>query len=92
MRGRNGNEHTHKRVEGRNLMSLFGPVRVARVSYRAQGGEPLRPLDAELNLPRDLYSLPVRQRVVEEAAKASFERVGGHPRENEWRQRAKAAG
>lgn len=73
VRGSDGIARRHVRLEKRNLMSLFGPVEVSRVGYGAVEAKPLRPLDAELNLPKGLYSLPVRQRVVEEAAKVSFD-------------------
>jgi hypothetical protein len=48
--------------------------------------ESLHPLDAELNLPDERYSLEMRRRVAEEAAKSSFDETlesigkntGGH--------------
>ena len=73
VRGSDGIERRHVRIEKRNLMSLFGPVQISRTGYGAREAKPLRPLDAKLNLPKELYSLPVRQRVVEEAAKVSFD-------------------
>jgi hypothetical protein len=72
VRGPEGANRTHVREEGRNLMSLFGPVRIARQGYGAREASPLRPLDAELNLPTELYSLETRRRVAEEVAKNSF--------------------
>jgi hypothetical protein len=53
-------------------MSLFGPVRIERMGYGARETSPLRPLDAELNLPAGLYSLETRRRVSEEVSKNSF--------------------
>jgi hypothetical protein len=38
-----------------------------------KGAESLHPLDAELNLPDERYSLELRRRVAEEAAKNSFD-------------------
>jgi len=72
VRGPEGADRTHEREEGRNLMSLFGAVRLARLGYGAREMSPLRPLDAELNLPAGLYSLETRRRVAEEVAKNSF--------------------
>jgi hypothetical protein len=73
VQGAEGAERTHLRLEGRNMMTSFGPVRIERMGYGSRETKPLRPLDAELNLPRGLYSLPVQQRVAEEAAKVSFD-------------------
>lgn len=73
VQGSDGVERGHVRIEKRNLMSLFGPVRVLRAAYGAPETKPLRPLDAELNLPKRLYSFPVQQRVAEEASKVAFE-------------------
>jgi hypothetical protein len=72
VRGREGGERTHRREEGRNLMSVFGPVRIERMGYGAREMSLLRPLDAELNLPVGLYSLGTGRRVAEEVAKNSF--------------------
>jgi len=73
VQGAEGAERTHLRLEGRNMMTSFGPVRIERMSYGSRETKPLRPLDSGLNLPRGLYSLPVQQRVAEEAAKVSFD-------------------
>ncbi|NDY71438.1 hypothetical protein DO021_03045 [Desulfobacter hydrogenophilus] len=56
------------------------------MGYAEKGRRSLHPLDGELNLPPDLYSLELQHRVAEEAAKNSFEEVvatidkttGGH--------------
>ena len=71
--GADGMRRTHRRVTERSLMTLFGPVRVERVAYGAAGHGSLRPLDAGLNLPVELASHGVRERVAEEAAKGSFD-------------------
>jgi hypothetical protein len=52
---------------------VFGTVAVERVGYGRQGAQSLHPLDAELNLPDERYSLELRRRVAEEAAKSSFD-------------------
>lgn len=71
--GSEGVPRTHQRASERGLMSLFGPVRVARLAYGARGYPSRHPLDAALNLPEDTYSHGVRRRVAEEAAKNSFD-------------------
>lgn len=68
-----GNERTRRRVQARDLETVFGTVEVTRTAYGAEGEESLRPLDADLNLPEERYSLEVRRRVAEEAAKGSFD-------------------
>jgi len=61
------------RVHERGVETIFGEVRVSRLGYGAEGVESLHPLDADLNLPPELYSLELRRRAAEEAAKQSFE-------------------
>jgi hypothetical protein len=74
------------RLQQRELETVFGTVSVERAGYGQQGVESLHPLDAELNLPDERYSLELRRRVAEEAAKSSFDETlesiskntGGH--------------
>jgi hypothetical protein len=75
VRGADGSLRSHRRIEGRNLTTLFGQVRVERMGYGARETSPLYPLDGELNLPPDLYSLGTRKRVAQEVAKVSFEQA-----------------
>jgi hypothetical protein len=72
----NGQRRTKTRVHERTLTTVFGDVKVERYGYGAAGQESLHPLDAEMNLPLEQYSLEMRHRVAEEAAKGSFEEVG----------------
>jgi hypothetical protein len=57
----------------RTLTTLFGDVVVARTGYSARGADSRFPLDAELNLPPDQYSLEVRRRIAEASAQVSFD-------------------
>ncbi len=57
----------------RALTSLLGPVKVPRTQYERPGVPSLHPVDADLNLPPEKYSLPVRRRVAETAARTSFD-------------------
>ncbi len=68
-------ERTHRRVHTRPLETVVGEVEVTRAGYGKRGLESLHPLDAELNLPDEKYSLGVRQRVAELCAKQSFDEV-----------------
>ncbi|NOR66280.1 MAG: ISKra4 family transposase [Woeseiaceae bacterium] len=81
-----GLEHPRLRLQERKLETVFGTVSVERAGYGQEGVESLHPLDAELNLPDERYSLELRHRVAEEAAKNSFDETlesigkttGGH--------------
>jgi len=73
VRGADGVVREQVRVHERGLQTIFGEVRVSRLGYGAPGSQSLHPLDAELNLPQEFYSLEVRRRAAEEAAKHSFE-------------------
>jgi hypothetical protein len=61
------------RLQERALETVFGTVFVERAGYGRQGADSLHPLDGELNLPVERYSLELSRRVAEEAAKSSFD-------------------
>ena len=71
--GSDGVRRTHKDVSTRRLESVFGVVTVTRLGYRMPGVETLFPLDAELNLPPELYSHGVQRRTAVLVAKTSFD-------------------
>jgi hypothetical protein len=56
----------------RPLASVFGPVRVTRIAYRAPGAPNAHPADAELNLPAGKHSHGLCKRVAAAAARGSF--------------------
>jgi hypothetical protein len=66
---------THQRLHTRHLETLFGTVEVNRLGYGRSGRESLHPLDGELNLPPELFSHRLRQRVAQSSAKDSFDEV-----------------
>jgi hypothetical protein len=68
-----GTVHGQARPHSRELETLFGTVIVNRLGYATPGTESLHPKDAALNLPEDRYSMGVRRRIAEEAARGSFE-------------------
>ena len=84
--GADGVKRPRIRPQQRELETVFGTVSVERAGYGQEGVESLHPLDAELNLPNERYSLELRRRVAEEAAKSSFDEThesierntGGH--------------
>jgi hypothetical protein len=57
----------------RPLMTVFGPVRVTRMAYRAAGARNACPADAELNLPLEKHSHGLRRLAAVEAARGSFD-------------------
>lgn len=71
--GADGVERTHRRVRAVPLKTVVGEVKVTREVHGARGRDSLAPLDAELNLPPEKYSLGVQKRVVIEGAKGSFD-------------------
>ena len=70
-----GQVRQQSRRQERGLETVFGEVRVERLGYGGEGLQSLHPLDADLNLPPELYSHQVRRRVAEEAAEGSFDKV-----------------
>lgn len=65
--------HSAQRLHERGLSTVFGEVRVQRLGYAAPGAASLHPLDAELNLPAEQYSLGLRRKAAEQAAQVSFD-------------------
>lgn len=77
VRGADGVVRPGERLHDRGVQTIFGKVRVSRVGYGAPGARSLHPLDADLNLPEELYSLEVQHRGAEEATKQSFDETVG---------------
>jgi hypothetical protein len=73
VQGADGVEREHPRLHDRGLSTRFGEVRVRRIGYGAEGVDSLHPLDAELNLPPEEYSLGLRRTAAEQAAMVSFD-------------------
>ena len=73
VQGVDGVVRHRQRLHERGLSTVFGEVRVKRLGYGATGVESLHPLDAELNLPVEEYSLGVRRLAAQQAAEVSFD-------------------
>jgi len=73
--GSDGVARKGARDSERHLETLVGRVPVERLAYQAPGAIDLHPMDAALNLPRELYSHGIRRLVAKEAAKCSFDDV-----------------
>jgi len=65
----------HARLRERKLETIFGTVTVTRTGYSAHDAETLFPMDAELNLPPELYSHGVQRRAADEVIKTSFDQA-----------------
>ncbi|MFH1008877.1 MAG: ISKra4 family transposase [Candidatus Latescibacterota bacterium] len=84
--GADGIERSRVRLQKREIESIFGTIEEQRAGYGYPGVESLQPLDAELNLANERYSLELRRRVAIEAARGSFDETlemirnttGGH--------------
>lgn len=84
--GADGVERLQIRPHERKVETVFGTVEESRAGYGQEGVESLHPLDAELNVPSERYSLEMRRLVAQEAAKNSFDETvemvekttGGH--------------
>jgi hypothetical protein len=73
--GADGVERGSSRDSERHLETLVGRVPVPRRAYQAPGTTDLHPMDAALNLPREMFSHGIRRMVAKEAARASFDEV-----------------
>ena len=73
--GSDGTERKSARDSERHLETVLGRVPVPRLAYQAPGASDLHPMDAALNLPRELFSHGIRRMVAKEAARASFDEV-----------------
>lgn len=71
--GADGEARRYARERCRALMTVFGGVQVRRLGYSDQELGSVFPLDARLNLPTQLYSQGVRERVGEAVASGSYE-------------------
>jgi hypothetical protein len=77
--GEDGTPRTHRREAcRRRLETRFGEVIVTRRGYGGRGLDSVFPLDAELNLPPDRYSHGLREVVVEEVVRGSFDEAVDH--------------
>jgi hypothetical protein len=73
--GADGAPRVSVRDSERHLETVLGRVAVPRLAYQAPGTTDLHPMDAALNLPREMFSHGIRRLVAREAAKSSFDEV-----------------
>jgi len=73
-RGADDEERSHRRHLERPLRTVFGDNRVVRLNFTSKDvSSGLRPLDAELNLPKESYSLGLRRAASIMAMDVSFD-------------------
>jgi hypothetical protein len=70
-----GQEHTHQRLHSRSLRTIFGETTLNRQGYGGRGLESLYPLDAELNLPPEIYSHTLQRQIASATVKEPFDEV-----------------
>src|SRR5579862_6699676 len=64
-----------ERGHARSLASVFGPVRVTRIAYRAPGSLNVHPADGQLNMPAGKHSHGLAKMVASAAAAGSLGRA-----------------
>ena len=68
-----GVERLRVRPQERKIETIFGTIEESRAGYGQEGVESLHPLDGELNIPPERYSLEMRRIVAINTAKSSFD-------------------
>ena len=65
---------THvRRGSLRQLLTIFGAIEIVRQGFGGRSTDSRFPVDADLNLPQEKYSLEVRRRCAIEAARGSYD-------------------
>jgi hypothetical protein len=65
--------HGYKRRHTRPVLTLFGEVRVTRMSYGAPGAPAIHPLDRQLRLPRRTWSYECQRRLMRAVVCSPFD-------------------
>jgi hypothetical protein len=73
--GADGKARESARDSERHLETVLGRVSVPRLAYQSPGSSDLHPMDASLNLPREMFSHGLRRLIAREAARSSFDEV-----------------
>ena len=64
--------YSHRRLHSRLLKSIFGPLRITRMSYSRPGAASIHPLDEALQLPARSFSYELQKRMVKAAVQGTF--------------------
>lgn len=65
--------YSHRRIQARNVICLFGKIVVRRVGYGMPGKESIHPLDKTMRLPRCVYSYEIQRRLLKWAVQGPFD-------------------
>ena len=65
--------YSHKRMQERRVVTLFGEICVNRLGYGRRGRMSIHPLDEQLRLPARLYSYELQRRLVKKAVQGPFD-------------------
>jgi len=65
--------YSHKRIQHRRVVTLFGEIVVVRVGYGLPGKNCIHPLDEALELPGRIYSYELQRRLVRKAVQGPFD-------------------
>ncbi len=64
--------YSHRRLHTRLLKTIFGPLRITRLSYSREGAASIHPLDEALPLPARSFSYELQKRMVKAAVQGTF--------------------
>ena len=73
--GSDGVARNYKQIRQRILITVFGKIKIKRMSYSKPGESSIFPLDSDLNFPADMYSHGIRRFVAYESSSSSFSEV-----------------
>jgi hypothetical protein len=65
--------YSHKRLQERKIITLFGEISVNRLGYGKRGRISIHPLDEQLQLPMRRYSYELQRRLVRRAVQGPFD-------------------
>jgi hypothetical protein len=65
--------YSHKRLQERKIVTLFGEICVNRIGYGRRGIISIHPLDEQLQLPERIYSYELQRRLVRKAVQGPFD-------------------
>ena len=65
--------YSHKRIQSRNIVCLFGQIVIRRMGYNICSKESIHPLDETMQLPSSLYSYEIQRRLLKWAVQGPFD-------------------
>lgn len=65
--------YNHRRLQGRTLKTLFGPIHIERIGYGRDGTDSIHPLDEALQLPARSFSYELQKHLVRGVIQGPFQ-------------------